>query len=89
MRSTPWMLIAITFGVALTVGVALVLATDEWILLPAALIVHFLGTVVTVAVTGKALTQRTKPDPVTEARQDEHGVREDREQQAEDPKPVI
>ena len=89
MRSTPWMLIAITFATALTAGAALVLATDEWILLPAALLVHFLGTVLVVAVTGKALTQQTKPDPATEARVDEEGVRERAEQQPEEPKPVI
>jgi hypothetical protein len=89
MRSAPWMLVAMTFATALVAGVALALATDEWILLPAALLVHFLGTAVVMGVTGKALTQQTKPDPVAEARQDEEGVRGTREQESEDPKPVI
>ena len=83
------MLIAISFATLLVVAIALALATDEWILLPAALAVHFLGTVVVVAVTGKALTQQTKPDPATEARIDEEGVRDSRAQDPEEPKPVI
>lgn len=67
------MLVAITFAVALTAGVVLALATDEWILLPVPLVVHFLGTVLTVGVAGRALSQQTKPDPVTEAKIDEEG----------------
>lgn len=86
----PWLLVTITFAVALTAGAAMALATNNWWLLPGALIVHFLGTAVVVAVTGKALTQTSKPDPATEARTDEEGVRpRGEQQQAEDPKPVI
>lgn len=89
MRSAPWMLIAMTFATALVAGLVLALATDEWILLPAALVLHFLGTVIVMAVVGKALTQQTKPDPTTEARVDEEGVLAGREQDQEQPKPVI
>jgi hypothetical protein len=89
MRSAPWLLIAITFGVVLTVALVIGLATGAWLVLPAALGIHFLGTVLVVAVTGAALSQQTKPDPTTEARQDEEGVRETADQESEEPKPVI
>lgn len=90
MRSTPWLLITITFALAFVVGAAIALMTGNWWLLPGALLVHFLGTVAVVAVTGKALTQTSKPDPATEARQDEEGVRRERPQErSEDAKPVI
>jgi hypothetical protein len=69
----PWMLVTMTFALALVVGVALWLATDEWILLPAALLAHMLGTVIVMGIIGKALTQEDKPDPVTEARLEEEG----------------
>ena len=89
MRSAPWLLITISFAVALTVGLVVGLATGAWLVLPAALGIHFLGTALVVAVTGVALTQQTKPDPTTEARIDEQGVRQGREQEPEEPKPVI
>jgi hypothetical protein len=89
MRSAPWLLIAITFGVVLTLALVIGLATGAWLVLPAALAIHFFGTVLVVSVTGAALSQQTKPDPTTEARRDEEGVREAAEQESEEPKPVI
>jgi hypothetical protein len=83
------MLIAITFSTVFVAGAAIALATDEWVLLPAALLVHFLGTVLVVGVVGGALSQQTKPDPTTEAKIDEEGVRERQPQNEEEPKPVI
>ncbi len=73
-RSSPWLLFAITFAGAMTIAVALVAATGNWWILPAALAVHFLGFWFVVGVTWRMLQQTTKPDPVTEAKRDEEGA---------------
>lgn len=78
----PWLLVGITFSAALVAGLALVLATNNWWLLPAALAVHLLGTVAVVGLTGSMLRQTSKPDAATEARIDEEGVRPVTEQPA-------
>ena len=70
-RSTPWLLIVVTFAVALVAGAILATATGNWLLLAPPLVRHFLGFWLVVGATGRALAQTDKPDPVTEAKQDE------------------
>ena len=72
MKGVPRQLILITGATALLVGVIASLATGSWLLLVVALVIHGLGTVVVVGYTMRAVSQdEDKPDPVTQARQEE------------------
>ncbi len=71
MRAPPRMLVIFTFATFLVVGAVIALATGEWWVLPLAVLVHLLGTLLVSAVIFRALGSYDKPDPVTEARHDE------------------
>ena len=67
----PRMLVVFTLVTLGVVGIVVVLATGEWWLLPLPLAAHLAATLIVLGVVGKALGQQDKPDPVTEAAQDE------------------
>ncbi len=64
----PRMLVVFTLAVFGVVLIIAALATEQWWLLPIALLAHGAGTVVALGYMGKALGQGDKPDPVTAAR---------------------
>jgi membrane protein implicated in regulation of membrane protease activity len=76
MRTPPRMLVIFTLATALVVGGIIALATGSWWILPVAVGLHAVGTVLVLVVTGKALTQYDKPDPNVEARADADGEAE-------------
>lgn len=72
MSGTPRQLIIVTAAVALIVGVVAALGTGEWLLLPAVMAVHALASALVVGYTLRTASQsEDKPDPVTQARQEE------------------
>ena len=73
MFGNPKMLVWITLGVALVLGGVLALATNEWWLLLVPLALHAIGTTLVLAGVFKAIGERDKPDPVTQARMDDEG----------------
>jgi membrane protein implicated in regulation of membrane protease activity len=73
MRTPPRMLVIFTFATALVVGGVIALATGSWWVLPVAIALHALGTLLVLGVTGKALTQYDKPDANVEAREETDG----------------
>ena len=80
MRTSPRMLVAFTFATFLVVGAVVSLATGSWWILPLALLVHGLGTLLVSKVIFGALSSYDKPDPVTEARRDEEAEEADRDE---------
>ena len=89
-KSIPWLLVGITFSVALVAGAVGALATNEWWILPLVLGLHLVGFLLTVGLTGRALDETDKPSATEEARlEEQEGVRHVREQDAEEPKPII
>ena len=73
MRTPPRMLVIFTFATALVVGGVVALATGSWWVLPLAMGLHVIATLLVLAVTGKALVQYDKPDPNVEAREEMEG----------------
>ena len=70
MRSSR-LLIIFTGLVAVMVGVIASLALESWWLLPVALLAHLLVSFLAITLIGKRLNEGDKPDPVTEAREEE------------------
>ena len=73
MFGNPKMLVWMTLGAAVVVGAILVLATNEWWLLLVPLALHAIGTTLVLTGVFKAIGERDKPDPVTQARMDDEG----------------
>jgi energy-converting hydrogenase Eha subunit C len=67
-------LLIISFFTLLTVGVIVSLATDSWWALAAALVVHFVGTVIVVGATAQMSTETEHVSPAAAARLEEEGV---------------
>jgi hypothetical protein len=74
-QDSPRMLVIFTAATVLVVAVIIGLATDNWIFLPIALVVHALGTLVVLKAIAPRLKDEDKPDAVTEARLDEERAR--------------
>ena len=69
----PRLLVIFTLAVAVVLGAVVSLATDSWLFLVLAVVLHAAATAFVLVVTGKRLQQYDKPDPVTEARLEEEG----------------
>ena len=67
----PRLLVIFTVATVAVVLTIAVLATGSWWALPVPLVGHLVWSVMTIAAIRAALEQRDKPDPVTEAQQDE------------------
>ncbi len=63
----PKMLIAVTLGTVVVVAAIISLATDNWLILPIAVLVHFVVSGVVIGFFFKKIEEGDKPDPVTEA----------------------
>lgn len=61
------MLVAVTLGTVVVVGAVIALATNNWLILPIALLVHFVVSGVVIGFIFKKAEEGDKPDPVTEA----------------------
>ena len=73
MRTPPRMLVIFTAATALVIGAVVALVIGSWWILPLAMLVHVLATLLVLGVLGKALTQYDKPDPNVEAREEMEG----------------
>jgi membrane protein implicated in regulation of membrane protease activity len=65
---SPRMLVAFTFAAAVVVGAIIALATGQWWVLAAAVLLHFAGTAFVLTFIWKRMDEQDKPDPLTEAR---------------------
>ena len=61
------MLVAITLGTVVVLAVMIGLATNNWLVLPVAVLAHFVVSAVVLGFFFKRIDQGDKPDPVTEA----------------------
>lgn len=68
------MLAVFTFATAIVVGAVVSLAVGSWWVLAAAVLVHWVGTFLVLALVFALTSERDKPDPVTAARLDDLGV---------------
>ena len=67
----PRLLVIFTAATALVVGLIIALATDNWIFLPVALVVHAIGTVLVMQAIGKRVAEDPEPDPLVKERLEE------------------
>jgi hypothetical protein len=67
-NSNPRLLVIFTAATALVVGLIIALATDNWIFLPIALVVHALGTALVMLSIGKRVADDPEPDPLVKER---------------------
>jgi hypothetical protein len=74
------MLVIFTFATFLVVGAVVALATESWWILPLAVGIHALATLLVSVVIFRALESHDKPDPTTEARLDEEAEERDRDE---------
>ena len=70
-NASPRLLIIFTGATVLVVALVIALATDNWIFLPIALVVHALGTVLVMASIGKRVADDPEPDPLVKERLEE------------------
>lgn len=70
---TPRMLVALLAAAALVVGAIGVLAFDTWWVLIVAVAAHLVASWFVLVMLGRVLSNKDKPDPVTEARLEEEG----------------
>jgi hypothetical protein len=63
----PRMLTAITLGSVIVVAAIIATATDNWLILPIAVLIHFVVSGIVMAFFFKKIDEGDKPDPVTEA----------------------
>jgi hypothetical protein len=61
------MLVAISLGTVVVLAAILAVATNHWVILPIAILVHFVVSAVVVGIVFKKVDEGDKPDPVTEA----------------------
>jgi p-aminobenzoyl-glutamate transporter AbgT len=69
--SSPRLLVAFTAATALVVGLVAALATDNWIFLPAALVVHAIGTFLVMRAIAPRIADDPEPDPLVKERLEE------------------
>lgn len=72
MNGSPRLLIVFTLATVIVVGLIIALATGSWWVLGAAILVHFAVTGLVMGLIGRRLGEGDKPDPVTEARLEDH-----------------
>jgi hypothetical protein len=75
MSGSPRLLVGFTLATAVVVGAILALATDEWWTLLIPLALHGIGSFLVLSGVFKRIDEGDKPDPVTEARLEDEGVR--------------
>ena len=79
---SPRLLVIFALAVALVVAVVAALATGSWVVLVLALLVHFTVSAVLLGMVFKRTTDSSKPDAVTEARQEQDEAGDDDTEQA-------
>src|SRR3712207_2358276 len=67
MMGNPKMLIAVSLGTVVVVAAIIAAATNSWIVLPVAVLVHFVVSGVVIGFFFKKIEEGDKPAPVTEA----------------------
>lgn len=73
----PRMLVAITLGTVVVLAAIIAAATNNWLVLPIAVLVHFVVSAVVIGFVFKRIEQGDKPDPVTEAHIDAGDIKPD------------
>ena len=61
------MLVAVTLGTVIVVGAIIATATNNWLILPIAVVVHFVVSAFVIGFFFKKIEEGDKPDPVTAA----------------------
>jgi hypothetical protein len=69
------MLVAITLGTVVVLAAMAALATGNWLILPIAVLVHFVASAIVIGFFFKKIDEGDKPDPVTEAHIDAGDVK--------------
>jgi len=75
--ATPRLMMVFTLATAGVVLIVAALATEQWWLLPVALLAHGVATAIVLTSIGRRTAQQDKPDPVTEARIEEEAKASD------------
>lgn len=63
----PKMLVAVTLGTVVILAAIIAAATNNWLILPIAVLVHFVVSGIVIGFFFKKIEEGDKPDPVTEA----------------------
>lgn len=63
----PKMLVAVTLGTVVILAAIIAAATNNWLILPIAVLVHFVVSGIVIGFFFKKIDEGEKPDPVTEA----------------------
>jgi hypothetical protein len=61
------MLTAITLGTVIVLAAIIATATNNWLILPIAIVIHLVASAVVIGFFFKKIDEGDKPDPVTEA----------------------